>query len=36
MNSTGSACALLHPNGRVHQNGSRVEIMAHDIRGNHK
>ncbi|XP_014279959.1 uncharacterized protein fest isoform X2 [Halyomorpha halys] len=36
MNPTGSACALLHPNGRVHQYGSRVEIMAHDIRGNHK
>uniref|UniRef100_A0A0A9XDU4 Sphingosine-1-phosphate lyase 1 n=1 Tax=Lygus hesperus TaxID=30085 RepID=A0A0A9XDU4_LYGHE len=36
MNSNGSACALLHPNGRVHQYGSRVEIMANDTRGNHK
>lgn len=36
MNPTGSACALLHPNGRVHQCGSRVEIMANDVRGNHK
>ncbi|KAK9505301.1 hypothetical protein O3M35_009389 [Rhynocoris fuscipes] len=36
MNSTGSTCALLHPNGRVHQYGSRVEIMAYDPRGSHK
>lgn len=36
MNSAGSVVAMLHPNGRVHQYGSRVEIMAHDPRGNHK
>ncbi|BES92068.1 Hypothetical protein NTJ_04876 [Nesidiocoris tenuis] len=36
MNSTGSACALLHPNGRIHQYGNRVEIMAYDSRGNNK
>jgi len=36
MNATGSASALFHPNGRVHQYGSRVEIMANDTRGNHK
>lgn len=34
MNPTGSAIALIHPNGRVLQDGSRVEIMAHDDKGN--
>ncbi|XP_026470453.1 uncharacterized protein LOC113374693 [Ctenocephalides felis] len=28
---TGSAAALMHPNGRVYQYGSRVEILAHDV-----
>ena len=37
MNPSGSECALLHPNGRVYQYGSRVEIMAHDaVIANHK
>ncbi|KAL1123350.1 hypothetical protein AAG570_002435, partial [Ranatra chinensis] len=36
MNSTGAVCALLHPNGRVYQYGSRVEIIANDSRANHK
>ncbi|XP_026467641.1 uncharacterized protein LOC113371217 [Ctenocephalides felis] len=31
---TGSAAALMHPNGRVYQYGSRVEILAHDIHNN--
>lgn len=33
---TGSAAALMHPNGRVYQYGSRVEILAHDIHNNNK
>jgi len=36
LNSSGSSCALLHPNGRILQYGSRVEIVAHDIHGNNK
>ncbi|CAH0389490.1 unnamed protein product [Bemisia tabaci] len=36
LNGVGSAAALLHPNGRVYQYGSRVEILAHDARGNNK
>ncbi|XP_044735291.1 uncharacterized protein LOC123297613 isoform X2 [Chrysoperla carnea] len=30
VSATGAASGLLHPNGRVYQYGSRVEIMAHD------
>lgn len=37
LSETGCAAALLHPNGRVYQYGSRVEILAHDLlHGNHK
>lgn len=36
LSSTGSSSALLHPNGRVFQYGSRVEILAHDAHGNNK
>ncbi|KAK7872997.1 hypothetical protein R5R35_000298 [Gryllus longicercus] len=36
LSGCGSAAALLHPNGRVYQYGSRVEIMAHDSAGNNK
>ena len=36
LSGSGSASALLHPNGRIYQYGSRVEILAHDIHGNNK
>ncbi|XP_045466490.1 uncharacterized protein LOC123675211 isoform X1 [Harmonia axyridis] len=36
LNSSGSSSALIHPNGRVYQYGSRVEILAHDNQGNNK
>ncbi|XP_043493296.1 uncharacterized protein LOC122518422 [Polistes fuscatus] len=36
LSSSGSASALLHPNGRIYQYGSRVEILAHDTHGNNK
>ncbi|XP_075210361.1 wurstfest [Lycorma delicatula] len=36
LGGTGSASALLHPNGRIYQYGSRVEILAHDSHGNNK
>ncbi|XP_034950108.1 uncharacterized protein fest [Chelonus insularis] len=36
LSGSGSASALLHPNGRIYQYGSRVEILAHDSNGNHK
>lgn len=36
LSPTGSSAALLHPNGRVYQYGSRVEILAHDSGGNNK
>jgi len=36
LSGSGSAAALLHPNGRVYQHGSRVEILGHDAHGNNK
>lgn len=36
LSTSGSSAALLHPNGRVYQYGSRVEILAHDNTGNNK
>jgi len=37
LNETGASAALIHPNGRVYQYGSRVEILAQDLRnGNNK
>ncbi|XP_020281947.1 uncharacterized protein LOC109853843 [Pseudomyrmex gracilis] len=36
LSGSGSAAALLHPNGRIYQYGSRVEIVAHDTHGNNK
>ncbi|XP_055387208.1 uncharacterized protein LOC129615850 [Condylostylus longicornis] len=30
LSNNGSSSALIHPNGRVYQYGSRVEIIAHD------
>lgn len=36
MSGSGAAAALLHPNGRIYQYGSRVEILAHDAHGNNK
>lgn len=36
LNTSGSSSALLHPNGRVFQYGSRVEILALDGQGNNK
>ncbi|KAG8039465.1 hypothetical protein G9C98_008108 [Cotesia typhae] len=36
LSGSGSAAALLHPNGRIYQYGSRVEILAHDSHGNNK
>ncbi|XP_055838705.1 uncharacterized protein LOC129906807 [Episyrphus balteatus] len=30
LSSNGSVSAMVHPNGRVHQNGSRVEIVTYD------
>ncbi|XP_052119658.1 uncharacterized protein LOC113218383 isoform X2 [Frankliniella occidentalis] len=36
LGGNGSSAALLHPNGRTYQYGSRVEILAHDSRGNNK
>lgn len=36
LNASGSSSALIHPNGRVLQYGSRVEILAHDGQGNNK
>ncbi|XP_043470652.1 uncharacterized protein LOC122503939 [Leptopilina heterotoma] len=36
LSGTGAAAALLHPNGRIYQYGSRVEILAHDTHGNNK
>ncbi|KAL6259994.1 uncharacterized protein LOC105425554 [Pogonomyrmex barbatus] len=36
LSGSGAAAALLHPNGRIYQYGSRVEIVAHDTHGNNK
>ncbi|XP_024945082.1 uncharacterized protein LOC107271848 [Cephus cinctus] len=36
LSGSGAAAALLHPNGRIYQYGSRVEILAHDVHGNNK
>ncbi|KAG7210406.1 hypothetical protein KM043_011938 [Ampulex compressa] len=36
LSGSGAAAALLHPNGRIYQYGSRVEILAHDTHGNNK
>ncbi|XP_060533694.1 uncharacterized protein LOC132706392 [Cylas formicarius] len=36
LSASGSSSGLIHPNGRVYQYGSRVEIMANDNHGNHK
>ncbi|XP_071870879.1 wurstfest [Bombus fervidus] len=36
LSGSGAAAALLHPNGRIYQYGSRVEILAHDAHGNNK
>lgn len=36
LSASGSSSALLHPNGRVLQYGSRVEILALDNQGNNK
>uniref|UniRef100_A0ABD2WLE5 Uncharacterized protein n=1 Tax=Trichogramma kaykai TaxID=54128 RepID=A0ABD2WLE5_9HYME len=36
LSGSGTASALLHPNGRIYQYGSRVEILAHDFHGNDK
>ncbi|XP_022902731.1 uncharacterized protein [Onthophagus taurus] len=36
LSSSGSSAALIHPNGRVYQYGSRVEILANDSQGNNK
>ncbi|XP_034239037.1 protein enabled homolog [Thrips palmi] len=36
LGGNGASAALLHPNGRTYQYGSRVEILAHDSRGNNK
>ncbi|EZA54702.1 hypothetical protein DMN91_007330 [Ooceraea biroi] len=36
LSGSGAAAALLHPNGRIYQYGSRVEIVAHDAHGNNK
>lgn len=36
LSCSGAATALLHPNGRIYQYGSRVEILAHDTHGNNK
>lgn len=36
LSSTGSSAALIHPNGRVYQYGSRVEILTNDTHGNNK
>lgn len=36
LGGNGASAALLHPNGRTYQYGSRVEILAHDSRGNDK
>ncbi|XP_014467882.1 PREDICTED: uncharacterized protein LOC106740923 isoform X1 [Dinoponera quadriceps] len=36
LSGRGADAALLHPNGRIYQYGSRVEIVAHDSHGNNK
>ncbi|XP_021935202.1 uncharacterized protein LOC110837413 isoform X2 [Zootermopsis nevadensis] len=36
LSSSGSAAALLHPNGRIYQHGSHVEILVCDVHGNNK
>uniref|UniRef100_A0A1B6MG25 Uncharacterized protein n=1 Tax=Graphocephala atropunctata TaxID=36148 RepID=A0A1B6MG25_9HEMI len=36
LSASGASSALLHPNGRIYQYGSRVEIQAHDVHGNNK
>ncbi|XP_019877717.1 uncharacterized protein LOC109605575 isoform X2 [Aethina tumida] len=36
LNASGSSSGLLHPNGRIFQYGSRVEILAHGGQGNNK
>ncbi|KAI4491325.1 hypothetical protein M0802_010258, partial [Mischocyttarus mexicanus] len=36
LSCSGAVAALLHPNGRIYQYGSRVEILAHDTHGNNK
>ncbi|XP_057664781.1 uncharacterized protein LOC130899065 isoform X1 [Diorhabda carinulata] len=36
LSASGSSSGLIHPNGKVYQYGSRVEIMANDGQGNDK
>ncbi|XP_066144441.1 uncharacterized protein fest [Euwallacea fornicatus] len=36
LSASGSSSGLIHPNGRVYQYGSRVEILANDSHENHK
>ncbi|CAH2209420.1 jg26425, partial [Pararge aegeria aegeria] len=36
LSRSGASAALIHPNGRVHQYGSRVEIQARQQQGNNK
>ncbi|CAH1118602.1 unnamed protein product [Phaedon cochleariae] len=36
LSASGSSSGLIHPNGRMYQYGSRVEIMANDSQGNDK
>ena len=36
ISATGTSVALMHPNGRVYQYGSRVEIRTNDTEGNCK
>ena len=36
LDQTGQSSAVFHPNGRIYQHGSRVEILAYDCRGKNK
>ncbi|CAG0881471.1 unnamed protein product [Cyprideis torosa] len=37
LNTTGTTSGMLHPNGRIHQYDSRVEVKVYDhVNGNHK
>lgn len=36
LSRSGASAALIHPNGRVYQYGSRVEIQARHQQGNNK
>lgn len=36
LSQSGAAAALIHPNGRVYNYRSRVEIQAHHQQGNNK